>query len=321
MSDSASNIKKLLKSDRAILVLCIGIAFIFWLFTKLSYDYQSTISIPTQYTLPDKKILTEPAPKFVEVDISGTGWDLISTFMSEGSYGIDLDVNTAENTTRTISSLLLESKISRQLSTNIKIENIRPNDITLSLEDVAIKKIPVRLDENVTLAPLYQYEDSIRIYPQMVRVKGPASIVRDIHEWSTSTMIMQDVEHSFERNLPLRIHRNPNVTFTPNVVVCRGKVEETTEKRLKIPVEVVNAPDSLFLIILPRSIDVSCVVGVSDYDRLRPNKFKAVVDFRQLLIARKKEQSLKIEIRKKPNFISNFSFSPHRADYILQSVD
>ncbi|MCH2046164.1 MAG: hypothetical protein MK212_18765 [Saprospiraceae bacterium] len=320
MSDSASNIKQLFKSDRAILILCIGIAFIFWLFTKLSYTYQSTISIPTQYTLPDKKILTEPAPEFIEVDISGTGWDLISTFMSRGNYQVDLDVNTAENTTRTISSLLLESKISRQLSSNLKIENIRPNNIILSLEDLAIKKIPVRLDENVTLAPLYQYKDSIRIYPQMIRVKGPASIVRDIHEWSTSTLIMQDVEQSFERNLPLRVHSNANVTFTPNVVICRGEVEETTEKRLKVPIEVVNAPDSLLLIILPRSIDISCVVGVSDYDRLRPNKFKAVVDFKQI-VARKKEQSLKIEIRKKPSFISNFNFSPHRADYILQSIN
>ena len=76
------DIKKFLKTDRAILMICISIAFVFWLMTKLSYSYKDSIVVNLEYQIPDNKVFTNPPAQHLEVDIEGKGWDLLGLAFS-----------------------------------------------------------------------------------------------------------------------------------------------------------------------------------------------------------------------------------------------
>ena len=81
------------KSDRAILVSCISIAFVFWFFTKLSYVYKSTIKIAVEYNVSTDRVLRNLPPETFEMDFEGSGWDLIFLHFRTRKLLIDLDLS------------------------------------------------------------------------------------------------------------------------------------------------------------------------------------------------------------------------------------
>lgn len=306
-----------LKTDRAILMACIGIAFVFWLMTKMSYSYRSSFRIPLSYESPNGKVLVDRVPEYLNVEVEGTGWNLFGLYFSEreDSLGLGLENRSVQSfNTYTLQNLLKER------FQPARISSMRPDAIeSINLEDTASKIIPVVLDDQVSLAPQTQLQDSIQIEPRFVRIKGPASVVRDINEWATVPLILQNVERSQNINLRLQEHPSPSVSFQPSIVRCAIEVEQITEKKLHLPVEVLNVPDSLLLVVLPRQIELTAVVGLSDYERLGENDFRVVVDFKDFPIFEKK--NIRIELLRRPSYLQRVSFRPRKVDYIIRSAN
>jgi YbbR domain-containing protein len=315
--NNQNRFRAFLKSDRAILMVCISIAFVFWLFTKMSYVYKSTISVELVYELPEGKVLTIPPPKSIDMDIEGTGWDLIGTWFRSNKFTID--VNLKDNAPMTLNAMNLKSKIGRQLSDDLQILELRPDFVQLLPEGSAKKKIPVRLDNQIELAGPYQYEDSIQLEPAFITVSGPASVVGKIKDCKTVPVIMQNVEASFEKEVALKAHPNSNIVFEPNTVKLSAKVEQVTEKRLEINIEKRGAPDSLLLVLLPKKIEVICIVGLSDYESLNADEFEAVVDFREIDIF--EQRKIKVKLERLPSYIRQIQFQPTSVDYIIRSQE
>lgn len=306
-------LKEFLKTDRAILIICISIAFVFWLFTKLSYDYKSAITIGIEYDIAPDKVFTTPPPQALDIDIAGTGWDLVGVHFSGNKRVIQIDA--LKNSIQSITSLSLKKKIDPFVS-DARIVDIHPENIQLQTEEMASKEIPIILDAHFALAAQHHFADSASITPRYVRIKGPASIVRDIDEWYTNPIIEQKVKNSFEREIDLKTHSNGNIVFEPNKVMCSAVVEQITEKRLEIPITIRHKPDSVLLILLPEHIEVSCIVGLSDYERLTASDFEAVVDFAEVNLY--KDQQIRIRLKKYPNYTSQIQYTPKKADYIIR---
>lgn len=309
------NIKEFLKTDRAILMICISIAFVFWLLTKLSYDYKDTVIVQLEYQTPDNEVFTYPPAKQLEVDIEGKGWDLLGLVFSNKERIVTIPVE--ENEIRTISASSLNAKVLKFIP-KVKILNIHPEAIKLQTEDIATKKIPVILDEQIKLASLHQFVDSIQISPKTIEIKGPASVIRDINEWKTNVLIpSEEVTKDIDVTLSLLTHPNSNISLSTNKIRCTAKVEEITEKRVKVPIEVLNVPDSLLLVILPKEIEVACQVGLSDYDDLSRSKFRAIVNFAKIDLYQ--ERSIRVLLKEKPNYARQTQYAPKKVDYIIRS--
>ncbi len=312
---SKENIKIFLKTDRAILMICISIAFVFWLMTKLSYSYKDTVIVKLNYITPKDKIFTNPPATELEVDIEGRGWDLLGLAFYNKERVVDIPV--AANEIRVISVSSLNAKVLKSIP-KARILNIHPETIKLQMEEAATKVIPVVLEEQIRLAPLYQYVDSIRIEPKEIEIKGPASVIRDIHAWKTNVLIpSQEINKDIDVKVSLETHPNGNIILSANEIRCSAAVEEVTEKRIKVPVEVLNVPDSLLLIILPKTVEVSCRVGLSDYDGLTADDFKIIANFSSIDLF--KERSIRVLLKEKPSYAKQVKCLPQKVDYIIRS--
>lgn len=309
------DIKAFLKTDRAILMICISIAFVFWLTTKMSYSYKDSVLIDIKYTVPNGKIFTYPPASQLEVDIQGSGWDLLGIAFSSAKREVNIPLSPDED--RTLSSASLNTKVTRFIP-RVNILSIYPENIRLQTEDIATKVVPIILEEQIRLAPLYQYVDSIQITPTKVEIKGPASVIRDIHEWKTNVFIPPNkIDQDIDQDIFLKKHSNSNISCSVDRVHCVAKVEEITEKSIEVPVEVLNVPDSLLLVILPQKITLNCRIGLSDYTRLDASYFKAIVDFETVDLYQ--EKNIRVRLRAKPNFVQQVQYFPKKVDYIIRS--
>lgn len=310
---SKEKLKQFLKTDRAILMICIGIAFVFWLITKLSYQYKDVVVIKVEYDAPPHKVFTYPPAQQLEVDIQGRGWDLLGLFFT-GNRIITIPV--AENDPSVISTTSLHSKVMK-FAPEVDILNIYPENIYIQTENAATKKVPVVLEHQIRFAALHQFVDTIHIEPRFVEIKGPISVIKGIHQWKTKLFAPEkEVNKDIDIELELAAHSNSSVTCSTSKVRCFGAVEQVTEKEIEIPIEVLNAPDNLLLVILPKKIKVTCLVGLGSYDKVNTGQFKAIADFENVDLSRQK--SVRVVVQEKPDFVKQIHFSPKKVDYFVK---
>jgi YbbR domain-containing protein len=310
-----NKLSSFLKTDRAILMICIGIAFVFWLFTKLSYPFRSQVSIKVEYNLSKDKVLSVPAPELIDITIEASGWELMKFYFVRRKYTIDVDVS--DNSPKTLNAAALKAKLLSQFPENVSIIEITPDLIQFKPEDFLVKKVPVRADNQLQLSAQFMLKDSIKVYPDSVEVRGPASIVKGIEFWQTSPLSFNGVESSFVRKVDIRKHSNKNISIFPDRVNVEGVIEQITEKNLEVEITKIGVPDSLLLVLLPQKVNISCIVGLSDFDLINPKDFKITADFSKINL--NSITAVKLELEDYPAVVHKIRMQPKEADFIIRS--
>ena len=308
MSKKKVDIQEFLKTDRAILIICMSVAFVFWLFTKLSSEYPTNTTIKLEYVLPANKILINPPPKQLEITIKGEGWDLM--FRKKHPK---ITFELTSDSLQTIDFQELKRDISRTYSAQIEITNITPSQLNLLIDDYLEKDIPLVLDNEVSILPQYQLASPISIIPENVKIKGPASLVKKINTWNTKLLTIPSLDRDIYDQIGVLPHPNLQILFEPSFVDYAVKIEHYTEKVIEIPLQVMNASDTLK--IFPKTIKATCIVGLSDYDKVSASDFTAVIDV--LSVDFEKARTLSIELIEQPNFVRNIHFTPKSVDFVI----
>lgn len=310
-----NNLREFLNSDKAILMACIGIAFVFWLFTKLSKDYRSEVTAEITYTAPLGKIESRPPESKLDVSIEGKGWDLLfHSFFGNNTPKINVPLK--DTTEQEINMLSIETRMRRFLPSEADILGINPKNIKITLEPKVRKEILIKLVQNVTLAPQQQFEIPIQIFPKYVSIIGPASVVENVNEWKTELLVLNDLSEDIpDGEIGILPFNNSKVTFEPNKLALGIKVETFTEKMIQVPIQIVNSPaDSL--VINPKFITIRCTVAMKEYDNLTAKSFKAIIDFNTPEAMKGSE--LTIRLTNEPNGIANLlEYQPKKVEFFV----
>lgn len=252
-----------------------GIAFGFWLITKLSNQYRARISIGIEYQLPEGEIFSQPPPAACDVDLIASGWELISMRSRKlliSGKEIALGGTLQEKT--------LQDKIKNALSTPAQIFQVVPQQIALHTEALHSKTVPLRADLQIGCAPQYRLWGKIALAPAEVQISGPASLLDSIESWSTETVAYANLDHSIRRNIRLRTHPNSQVSISVSSADLSIDVQQVTEKQISLPVQIRSARSdtALLVALIPQSVTITCVVGLKDFAKLQPSDFEAYVE-------------------------------------------
>ena len=296
-------------------MICIGIAFVFWLFTKLSYPFRSQVSIKVEYNLSKDKVLALPAPELIDINIEASGWELLKFYFVKKKYVIDVDVS--DNSPKTLNAAALKAKLLSQFPENVSIIEINPDLIQFKPEDFAVKKVPVKVDNQLQLSAQFILKDSLKVYPDSVEIRGPVSIVNSIESWQTNPINFNALESSFTKKIYLKKHPNKAIRLVPDQVDVEGTVEQITEKSLEVDIVKLGVPDSLLLVLLPQKVKISCIVGLSDFDLISPNDFRVTADFSKVKL--NDRTTVRLELEDYPGFVDKIRMQPKEVDFIIRS--
>jgi YbbR domain-containing protein len=92
-------------------------------------------------------------------------------------------------------------------------------------------------------------------------------------------------------------------------------VEQYTEGTLKKDIVVRNSPDSVVLRIFPSTVNITYLVGLSNYEEVIPELFKVYVDYRDTWADR---DQLRVYVEKAPEYLKSYTFRPQEVDYIIE---
>lgn len=307
--DRTQRFRSFLKTDRAILLLCMVVALIFWLFIKLSDEFRTTRDIDLSYIYPESKTFVDKLPTQITATVKGIGWDLMGDHFSGRKYNVQLELQDLEN--QTIDRKQIVAAISNQLPASIQIEDVSLNYVNVLLDNMSNKMVPIVLEKKIQTETGFQIKN-ITTIPDSVMLNGPAILVENHVNWKTQLLDLKQLKTAQQIQLNLSPSENEQLQLQPTTVQVNVEVEQLTEYSVFVPIIVVNPPDSLN--IFPKTVQVSYVVGLSQFDQVKTSDIKVVADFRYTS-PQAEENTVPINIVEHPTFIKNVNCKPNSVKY------
>lgn len=315
-------VEKIINDKRIVVFLiCVLIATVLWFLNALEKEYTTTITYPIKYVnLPEKQFISNDPPHNFDLQVQAYGFTLLRQKLSFSFSPIVINVknlvlnqNNSSNTFD-VNTSSLRRRIEEQISSEMTITNIRPEFITIVLDSLKTKQIKVKPNVKLDFLPQFNLAGVIEIVPQMVSVTGPANAVDTMNIIHTEFKEFTKLDERTTKTLSL-IH-NENITVKPSQVKMVIPVEKFTEKTLKIPVTLRNKPDSVLIKLFPSEINLSVLVGLSEFENLTAASFTAEVDFNSIST---QTENLQVKISMAPVFVEILRYSPDFVEFLIET--
>ena len=321
--DQLSRVK--FKLDRKVLVFLffLVLSTMFWFLNELSKDSTTIITYPVKYNnIPGNKVLVKELPDEFNLLVQAPGFSLLKRKMvgrltpiifdiSHYSYNIFSDGSASNFFILTSSSL---ARVNQQFGSDLKVLDISPDTLVFEFDERIRKKVPVKINTDVEFGQQYMIGGEITSQPDSVIISGPGVVIDTIEWVETQFQKFTSVDQDIKKNIGL-IPIN-NIDLSIRKVIVNLPVERFTEARFIVPVNTVNVPDTLELKTFPGSINVTCRVPLSDYDKLTVNLFRAIVDYS--LVTGNYSNKLKVRLSSAPEYVSNIQIYPISVEFIVE---
>lgn len=300
------------REDRAILMICIGIALVFWLLVKLSQDYRASKEVVFSFNVPADRTFSTAPPNDLRIQVEGSGWDLMFDYFANRK--VNLSYNLLQTDQLNLNRGQLRTDILNRLSSrDLTITELNYDNINLVLEEKVNWSVPVYLPYELSFAPGYHLEKPVVLEPDSITVTGPASMLDNIQFWETDSLVINNLKTS--KRLAVNLERTPpEINLSHEQVNAIISVEQYTEKSVFVPLTVINAPDSVK--VFPASVRVRCIVGLSQYNSLKTEDFEIVLDLKDVPVSESKNTA-PINLSKQPDYVKILGFSPNAAEFYI----
>jgi hypothetical protein len=312
-----------LRNDKRIpaFLVCLLIATALWFLNALGKDYTTTVSYPVRYVnAPNKQFLANDPPSKLDLKVDAHGFTLLRHKLSLTFSPIILNLTNitknlhSENGIYMVTSSELMRRVQSQISNELSIQEIEPEVIQIVLDSLRTRSVPVKPNVELEFMPQYSLQNPVRVIPAEVKITGPSFVIDSIVQLETKKGTFKGLETSIETLIDV-IHPD-RTSLTPDRVKLKIEVEKFTEKELKVPVRIENKPDSVSMKIFPSEVKVTCLVGLSEYEEVTADDFKAVVDYNTVS---NNSRNLHVTVEQKSTYIQFIRCTPDAVEYLIET--
>lgn len=275
-SNEESDIEESRKGKIVVFIVAFILALCLWLMVNLSRDYTLNINLPIVLgNMPADQALTEELPASATVSISGEGWQLINIYNNPPPVNLDV----------TKDEINLYEQVQKQISANpdLSVQKVQPLFLNLDLEQKVTKKIPVVSNVQVTFDDQYNFTGEPELEPDSITISGAGSVIRDIDQWETASVQLDDVESDISTTVALK-ESEALFSISPTQVTYRANVAQYTEGETRVNVESRNMPSGRSVTFSPSFITIKYNVPVNQYSEVQnlSNPFSAYITYQQI---------------------------------------
>ncbi|MBP1594747.1 MAG: exported protein of unknown function [Acidobacteria bacterium] len=244
------------------------LAFALWLMVRGGQG-ERVFTVPLTFSIPRDMEIVNERPGLVEITAQGT---LPSLLGSQPDLIYNIDLLSAEEGEHTVA--LTPAGVRIGPGSGIRVVRVSPARVTLVLERVISKDVPIRVPVNGK--PAQNSEIYTMTYqPDIVSITGPRSSVNSIQEVSTDPVPVVNKESSFDARVNFRISNDDIHTSPVGPVFVSVEVGPKRELRtIHVPVTVMGEDAYATS---PSSITVSVLVPVTYKEGLTAKDFQARV--------------------------------------------
>jgi len=295
------------------------ISVFIWLLNALSKDYTSVIKYPLVYTdFPEDKVFVGEMPEHLDLLVNAHGYALLQYKVFKKPDPISFKVSAfnlnspeQDNFKAHILTMYLRNQISSQLPPELQLLEIEPDTLHFQFAMSVSRMIKIKPDFHFEVDNQFTIKDAVLLSPDSVLVTGPDVIVDTLKYVYTERNEMGLLTKGISDKV--RIKKIADLEYAEVKVNCTIELERFTEVQLVIPIEVMNLPEDILLQTFPSRIKLTCKVGLSKYERMDGNLFRAVVDYAQI---DDRSKVLNVSVQNIPYYLLSYEYYPKTVEYL-----
>jgi hypothetical protein len=313
-----SNKGKIKLNERAsIFFFCLVLATFFWFLSSLSKQYTTTLTIPIEYTSFNKNfILVEKPIEFIEIQVSGSGFELLGEQMSLNRNALDVNLQMARRLGKNrfgIATSKLQNEVYKYLDKDIRFERITSDSIIFKTDQRVVRKLKVIPDLDISFESSYNLMGEVSVQPEYVEVSGPKGYLDSLEFLTTKKLKEEDVNDSLQLTYDFGSDKRFfNVNIVPEEVSLLVPVDKFTEKTFEVPI---TWSGKFSIRTFPNKVKVIFLVPLSNYEQLTEREIIAKVDVDSDL---KEKKKLKVAIKGVPHFAKLLRIEPEKVEFIIK---
>ena len=296
---------------------------IFWLLNQLDDEYVTTVAYPVNYTNPPhNKVFVGELPSRLNLEIQGEGFRLLEYKIGKELMPIELNINTyalrpsndRQSLKYYITTNSARTRIAQQFSSAVQIIDISPDSLFFEFSEKATRKVPIRPNISYNLGQQLMLKSTINIEPDSTEISGPNKIIDTINYIQTRHEALGVVNQTLSFVTSIKPPHS-RVNCAAKQVSVTLPVEKFTEGKVRKQIIVKNKPDSILVRTFPKMVNITYLVGLSNYEKVIPELFKVVVPYSQVEGGK---ENLDVKIENAPGYLKSYSYSPKQVDYIIE---
>ncbi|WP_424962420.1 hypothetical protein [Ekhidna sp.] len=271
-------VPKIFGNWKVVLLSFLG-ATIFWFFSALGKDYNSRINYPIEFVYnKDSLVAITPLPEYVDIDVSGGGWDL---FRESFWFGSDPIVFELDNPAaiRYLTRPTILPIISDQLD-EYRINFLFTDTLFIDIDRKVSKKVTLKIDSvNISMDDDYRIISPIRLIPDTAVIQGPTSFIDTLESSYTFKLEEESLDKTYDRFVKLGLPESYGIHSDPPTVHVQFEVDRFDRLELNTTVELQNFPSDSSAFVTDPNIVVQFVVQQELREDYFADDFKVVVDY------------------------------------------
>lgn len=210
-------------------VAALGLASFLWVLVRVGAPGQRELLVPVDIRLDDPGwiVLGDPVPATVLVRFSGPPTEI---FRLAGFDGISVAVPITEVSDEAMVIPLQPGWVPVDEYRGVQVEDIDPSVITVHLDRLVTRTIPVRISTRGRLPEHLALTRDLSLTPNLVRVSGPASLVEHLDTLDIVPVSLNDVAEQVTVETVVDTAGMGQLTVVPHVVTLRIPAEESVER-------------------------------------------------------------------------------------------
>ncbi len=296
-----------------IFIAAVIFAIIFWGSISLSDSYYATIDVALNLVdFPKGYTTGSNLPDNVSIKLKGEGWKLLTLNIgAESEYRVSVESDSGLKYANLYNNLA----DNRWILSETEVIDIKPDTIAFFVERIVSKIVPVFVDLSLEFKPGYGQASDILVVPDSVIVSGPLSIMKDLKEIYTirKSMFALDSKKVVNINLP----KKTGISYNNNLIEVVLDVQRIVDKQFdNIPVDVLDIPQDISVVLLPNTVGCSVRGGVNVLGNLNEDKFKAYLFYSDIVSDTMGSVIPHMEL---PENTSLLFIKPERVRYIIKT--
>ena len=302
-----------------VFITCLIASICFWLLIKMANEYTLSFKIPVKFTnIPNARMLTEISDSSIHITLKAQGFKLLRLRYVDNPT--PLFISLANSVThKNIDEISLNQTLMplvRRYSSSLgfanEVRSVHPEQITIKLNRLFSKSVPVKPLTDISFAPQYLQFDSSSIRPTNVTVYGTRAMVDSVEYAQPGVIKIHNMTYSMVRFVHLNSNTQKNKPyFIPSRVQVAIPVEKFTEVSVQVPVKLPNQTPGNTIKIFPDKVSVSCIISMKDYKKLDSRLFTVSA------VLMKSDNLFHLEVTSAPDFVRNVKVTPDKVEYLV----
>ena len=265
-----------------VITLCFIGAATFWFFSALGKEYSHRIKHPIRFVYDtDSLVAVRPLPEFVDVDVSGGGWDLFKESFWFGSDPVQFELENPAAirflTRPTILPILTE-----ELS-QYRVNFLFTDTLFININRKATKLVALTIDSTqIDLDDGYRIISPIKVTPDSAVLYGPTSFLDTLTQLFEVRLRRDEIDENYTDLVELPVPGGFGIYADPAEVNVSFEVERFNERQLETTIEMIDFPEDSTVFVSEPEITISYMVQESKEVEVSPSDFKVVVDYRMI---------------------------------------